>query len=300
MKMHPDAVAETRHPPCRIVEVSDGLCFVAASPAMLRVRAQVEQVARIEAPVLCLGESGTGKEVVARLLHKLSLRSQRPFLKVNCAALPRELLESELFGYETEDLAGAVRAKPGKLALCNQGTILLDEIAEMPPVLQAKLVQALQDQEPTLPGSCSRARVAVRLLATSSVDLGAAIEAKRLREDLCCRLSTVVFHLPPLRERREDIPVLLDFYLGHFAQRYGVPRRVLSNRMLEACLNHDWPGNVRELESFAKRYLILGDHTNAWYEAAPNHHPEGGETGPSGRGPNSAVRTMNHHGRRGG
>ena len=287
-----DSLAGLPESPSQVVELTDGLSYVAASPAMLRLQALVEQVARIEVPVLCLGESGTGKEVVARLLHKLSLRSHRTFLKVNCAALPGELLESELFGYEAGAFTGALRAKPGKFELCHKGSILLDEIAEMPPALQAKLLHVLQDQEFSRLGSCSRVRVDVRVFAATNVDVRNAIAAKRLREDLFYRLSTVVFHIPPLRERREDIPVLLGYYLGRFAQRYGVPRRTIPEELMAACLRYDWPGNVRELENFAKRYLILGDDVLGWCETPLDNRPGRQTAETCGGDLKSAVRTM--------
>jgi two-component system, NtrC family, response regulator AtoC len=245
--------------PAYIEDLGGNLFFVAASPAMRSIRAQVDQVARVDVPILCLGPSGTGKEVVAQLIHKLSLRSQRTFLKVNCAALPAELLESELFGYEAGAFTGAARAKPGKFELCNKGTIFLDEIAEMPPSLQAKLLHVLQDQEFSRLGGCSRIKVDVRILAATNVDVQQAITTRRLREDLFYRLSSFVFQLPPLRERRQDIPVLLRHYMRHFASRYELPAQCLSERILEFALRYDWPGNVRELENFVKRYLILGD-----------------------------------------
>lgn len=245
--------------PGDVEELGNGRFFVMASPAMRRLRGQVDQVAGIDVPILILGESGTGKEVVARLIHGLSRRSQRPFLKVNCAALPSELLESELFGYERGAFTGAVRAKPGMFELCNNGTLLLDEIAEMPPNLQAKLLHFLQDQEFSRLGSCSRIKVNVRVLAATNVNIKAAIAAKAFREDLYYRLSTFVFLVPPLRERKEDIRVLFSRYMKFHAGALCLPPRVVTKDVWALCSKYHWPGNVRELENLAKRYIICGE-----------------------------------------
>ncbi len=242
-----------------VEELGAGAFFVIASPAMRRLRAQVDQVARIAVPVLILGESGTGKEVIARLIHKLSPRAQRPFLKVNCAAVPAELLESELFGYERGAFTGAVHSKPGIFEACNRGTLFLDEIAEMSPALQAKLLHVLQDQEFSRLGSRTRIRVNVRILAATNVNIREAIAAKSFRGDLYYRLSAFVFSIPPLRERPEDIPILLRRYMAHHADMLRLPNRVISKSLWDACLRHSWPGNVRELENLTKRYLICGD-----------------------------------------
>jgi DNA-binding NtrC family response regulator len=237
----------------------DGSSFVAASPAMRNLRSLVGEIARTDIPVLCIGESGTGKEVVARLLHLLSKRSRHPFLKVNCAALPSELLESELFGYEQGAFTGAVRSKPGKFELCAKGTILLDEFAEIPPQLQAKLLHVLHDGEFTRLGGRSRIKADVRVVAATNVDIHEALATKKLREDLYYRLSAVVFEIPPLRERREEIPILLRHFLKKYGGQSGLPCRPVSAAVMKFAKRQDWPGNVRELENFAKRYLALGD-----------------------------------------
>jgi two-component system response regulator AtoC len=238
--------------------ISENLFFLAASPAMLHLRHEIERVARVDVPVLCVGESGTGKEVVARLLHLRSPRANRTFLKVNCAALPADLLESELFGYEAGAFTGAVRGKPGKFELSDGGTIFLDEVGEMPTALQAKLLHVLQDQTFARLGGRSRIRVDVRVVAATNIEVEQAIAEKRLRADLFYRLSTFIFRLPPLRERPEDIPVLLRHYIGHFARTFGVQPPEVPETMIERALRYSWPGNVRELENFAKRYIILG------------------------------------------
>jgi DNA-binding NtrC family response regulator len=240
-------------------EVGEDVFFVAASEAMHRIRSQVGMVARVDVPVLLLGESGTGKEVVARLIHKLSLRAQQVFLKVNCAALPSELLESELFGYEAGAFTGATRPKPGKFEICNKGTILLDEIGEIPPSLQAKLLHVLQDQQFSRLGSRSVVKVDVRILAATNINIQQAIAAKKLREDLYYRLNAFTIHLPPLRERPEEIPLLLRHFMSRFAARYGRDPLPLSPGLIDSAMKYPWPGNLRELENFVKRYLILED-----------------------------------------
>jgi two-component system response regulator AtoC len=240
-------------------EVSDEVYFVAASKAMLKIRSQVDIVARVDVPVLILGESGTGKEVIARLIHKSSSRCGRTFLKVNCAALPNELLESELFGYEAGAFTGAVKPKPGKFEQCDGGTILLDEIGEMSPNLQAKLLHVLQDHQFSRLGSRSEIHVDVRILAATNIDISKAIAENKFREDLYYRLNAFTVQVPPLRERREEIHLLLRHFLFRFAARYGRDPLPLSEAVIQAAKNYDWPGNLRELENVVKRYLILGD-----------------------------------------
>jgi len=265
-----------------IEEVGDDLFYVAASPVMRAIRAQVAQVARVDVPILILGESGSGKEVVARLVHKFSTRAHRTFLKVNCAALPGELLESELFGYEAGAFTGAVRSKPGKFELCNKGTILLDEIAEMPPSLQAKLLHVLQDQEFSRLGGRATIAVDVRILAATNVDISEAIRTRRMREDLYYRLNAFTVYLPPLRERREEIPLLLRHFMARFAEQYARPPLPLTSPLVEACLRHAWPGNLRELQNFVKRYLILTDENLALNELEQCRGREGAERAEGG------------------
>jgi len=207
--------------------------------------------------------------VVARLIHKLSPRAHRTFLKVNCAALPAELLESELFGYEPGAFTGANRSKPGKFELCNHGTILLDEIGEMPTSLQAKLLQVLQDQQFSRLGGRCTITVDVRILAATNINIPQAIASKQLREDLYYRLNAFTVNLPPLRERREEIPLLLKHFMRTLADRYARPPLPLSAAFVEACTRYHWPGNLRELENLVKRYLILGDDTLILSELDP-------------------------------
>src|SRR4051795_7353102 len=264
-----------------IEELCDDVFFVAASPAMRKIRSQAALVANVDIPVLMLGESGTGKEVLARLIHKLSPRAHRTFLKVNCAAVPGDLLESELFGYEPGAFTGATHAKPGKFELCNKGTILLDEIGEMPPMLQAKLLHVLQDQQFSRLGSRNMIKVDVRILAATNIDIPEALATKRLREDLYYRLNAFTMSLPPLRERKEEIPILLKHSMSRMAEQYARPPLPLSANMLQACQDYSWPGNLRELNNFLKRYLILGDESLAVSELLPRNDGTGGLHGDS-------------------
>jgi DNA-binding NtrC family response regulator len=259
-----------------VEELSDDVFFIAASPAMRKIRSQSALVANVDIPVLLLGESGTGKEVLGRLIHKLSPRAHRTFLKVNCAAVPADLLESELFGYEPGAFTGATHAKPGKFEICNKGTILLDEIGEMPPLLQAKLLHVLQDQQFSRLGSRSVIKVDVRILAATNINIPEALANKRLREDLYYRLNAFTLQLPPLRERKEEIPILLKHSMTRMAERYARPPLPLTPQLLQACQDHNWPGNLRELNNFLKRYLILGDETLAIAELQPKNDGTGG------------------------
>src|SRR6202167_1697888 len=265
-----------------VEELCDDVFFVAASPAMKKIRSQAALVANVDIPVLLVGESGTGKEVLARLIHKLSPRAHRTFLKVNCAAVPADLLESELFGYEPGAFTGATHAKPGKFEICYKGTILLDEIGEMPPALQAKLLHVLQDQQFSRLGSRSIIKVDVRILAGTNIDIPQALASKRLREDLYYRLNAFTLQLPPLRERKEEIPVLLKHFMSRMAEQYARPQLPLSQPLLEACQAHSWPGNLRELNNFLKRYLILGDENLAAAELQPRQDGGGGTHADSG------------------
>src|SRR5438477_8254967 len=255
-----------------VEDIGEGCFFVCHSRAMREVRCMVDLVAQTNLPVLILGETGAGKEVVVRLIHHVSLRKNRPFLKVNCAALPAELLESELFGYEAGAFTGATKATAGKFEACNKGTILLDEIAEMPPEPQAKLLQVLQDGEYCRLGSAKPIRVDVRVLAATNVDIARAIRTKKFREDLYYRLNAFSLQIPPLRERIEDIPVLLQHFIGVQSSVLGCQPLEISPELLRTCLRYSWPGNVRELENFVKRYLIVRDERKAVSYLMPEAH----------------------------
>src|SRR6266853_818301 len=264
-----------------VEELADEVFFVAASPAMRKIRSQAALVAGVDIPVLMLGESGTGKEVVARLIHKLSPRAHRTFLKVNCAAVPGDLLESELFGHEAGAFTGATHAKQGKFELCNKGTILLDEIGEMPALLQAKLLHVLQDQTFSRLGSRSVIKVDVRILAATNINIPEALASKRLREDLYYRLNAFTLQIPPLRERKEEIPILLKHFMTQLSEQYARPPLPLTGELLSACANYPWPGNLRELGNFVKRYLVLGDEKLAIKALQPRSDGSGAHFDPA-------------------
>jgi len=242
-------------------EANEGV--VAASSAMQKVCSQVRQIANFEIPVLLLGESGTGKEVVARMIHKQSQRAQRTFMRVNCAALPAELLESELFGHEAGAFTGATRTRPGKFEGCQQGTILLDEIAEMPTKSQAKFLHVLQDGEFSRLGNTFPQKVDVRVLAATNVNLHQAIASRQFRADLYYRLNIYSISVPPLRERQADIVPMIDHFTHLWAGNFGRQQLPMTRAMLDACMHYDWPGNVRELQNFVKRWLIFNDEAQA-------------------------------------
>ena len=226
------------------------------SAPMRAVRQSLEQVADTDATVLILGESGVGKEVVAKALHAASPRRSRPFIKVNCAALPSELLESELFGHEKGAFTGAYRRKMGKFELAHGGTICLDEIGDMPIALQAKLLQILQDHEVTRVGGSSVIHVDVRVIAATNRNLESAVRSGQFREDLYYRLKVVTLQVPPLRERKEEIAVLAQAFVSRFNEEH---RRTvkLSGESLRLLAEYSWPGNIRELENMMKRVVVL-------------------------------------------
>jgi two-component system response regulator AtoC len=225
--------------------------------AMQRVRQLVDQVAPVNVTVLIQGESGVGKEVVARALHDGSPRVRHAFVKVNCAALPEDLLESELFGYERGAFTGAVSRKPGKFEVADQGTIFLDEIGEMSPGLQAKLLQVLQDATFSRLGGNREIRVDVRVVCATHRPLARMVAAGHFREDLYHRLNVVDVVIPPLRERRDEIPPLVELFLRRFASRYGRPLRRPSPALMRALDRYPFPGNIRELENMIKRVVVL-------------------------------------------
>jgi two-component system response regulator AtoC len=240
-------------------QVTEDLSFLAASPQMVRIRQQILQIAPVDVPVFVCGESGVGKEVVARMIHLRSKRRNQAFIKVNCAALPGELLESELFGFEQGAFTGAVRSKPGKFELANKGTIFLDEIAEMSTHLQAKLLHVLQDHQYSRLGGRHMIETDVRVLAATNVDVHEAMKTGKFREDLYYRLNVLSILVPPLRERTAEIPLLFRHFLEKYSEKFGKLPAEPSKHLLDAALNYPWPGNLRELENFVKRYVILED-----------------------------------------
>ncbi len=240
-------------------QVTEDLSFLAASPQMVRIRQQILQIAPVDVPVFICGESGVGKEVVARMIHLRSKRRNQPFVKVNCAALPGELLESELFGFEQGAFTGAVRSKPGKFEIANKGTIFLDEIAEMSTHLQAKLLHVLQDHQYSRLGGRGMIETDVRVLAATNVDVQEAMKTGRFREDLYYRLNVLSIIVPPLRERLIEIPLLVKHFLQKYSEKFGKSSVEPSQYLLDAAVKYPWPGNLRELENFVKRYVILED-----------------------------------------
>ncbi|MDD4952623.1 MAG: sigma-54 dependent transcriptional regulator [Desulfovibrionaceae bacterium] len=231
--------------------------LIGSGPAMDRVRALVAQAGPSEATVLISGESGTGKELVARALHRASPRSAGPLVTVNCAALPAELLESELFGYKKGAFTGAARDKPGRFQLAHGGTLFLDEIGELPRPVQAKLLRALQERRVEPLGGLGPEDTDARIIAATNRDLRRDVEAKRFREDLFFRLAVLEIDIPPLRERLEDLPLLVGHLLGKLGEKNAKRVRSVSPAFMEALGAHDWPGNVRELENVLERALIL-------------------------------------------
>jgi two-component system response regulator AtoC len=241
----------------RAHEEQDFESYLWVSEKMIRLKELIEQVADADVTVLVHGESGSGKEVIARTVHELSTRSQAPFVKVNCAALPEELLESELFGYERGAFTGASGRKAGKFELANSGTIFMDEIGEMSSPLQAKLLQVLQDGEFCPLGGQRDVRVDVRVIAATNRNLEEMVGKGGFREDLYYRLNVVNIWVPPLRERREEIPILIEHFLRRFAHKYNRHFDPISDRLMQGLLDYAWPGNVRELENMIKRIVVL-------------------------------------------
>ena len=229
------------------------------SPAMRHVAHIIDRVADSDVTVLIRGESGVGKELVARAIHQHSTRKAKPFVKVNCAALPSELLESELFGHEQGAFTGAATTRIGKFEQANFGTIFLDEIGEMKPALQAKLLHVLQDAEFTKLGSNKKIKVDVRVVTATNRDLEDMMVRGEFREDLDYRLKVIEALVPPLRARRSEIPQLTDFFIAKYAERYKRPVRPLSEALRQRFAEYGWPGNVRELENTIKRFVILQD-----------------------------------------
>jgi DNA-binding NtrC family response regulator len=233
--------------------------IVGDSGAMRKIFEIIEKVADTPSTVLITGESGTGKELVAKALHQLSARAGGPFIKINCAAIPKTLMESELFGYEKGAFTGAVGSKPGRFELADRGTLFLDEIGEIPVEMQVKLLRALQESEFERVGGIKTIKVDVRLITATNRDLEKEIEAKNFREDLFYRLNVVPLHIPPLRERREDIPLLVDHIIRKFNERLKKNVVEVDPNALDRLVAYAWPGNIRELENVLERTMLFSD-----------------------------------------
>ena len=231
--------------------------LIGQHPTIGKLRALIERVSPTDSTVLIIGASGTGKEVVARAIHALSVRRDRPFVPVNCAAIPRDLLESEMFGHERGAFSGAASARNGLFSTAHGGTIFLDEIGEMPLELQAKFLRVLEDGVVRSVGSDRGVKVDVRVMAATNTDLHAAVKRGQFREDLFYRLQVVPISIPPLRERRSDIPLLIEYFLERMSERLGGRRCTVSREAMVHLWSYDWPGNVRELENLVERLVIL-------------------------------------------
>jgi DNA-binding NtrC family response regulator len=264
----------------------DNRPMIAEDPAMRAVIAMAEQVAPSEASILITGESGSGKEIVARHVHQKSRRNSKPFISVNCAAIPENLLESELFGHEKGAFTGALARRIGKFEEANGGTLLLDEISEMDTRLQAKLLRAIQEREIDRVGGSQPVRVDIRILATSNRDLVQAVRDGTFREDLLYRLNVVNLRLPPLRERPGDILPMAEFFIRKYAAANGLSPRILSAEARRRLLGHRWPGNVRELENAMHRAVLLA--SGDVIEEGAVRLPDGQPLGPSDAGARAA------------
>ncbi len=231
--------------------------IIGQSPAMRRIFEILPRIAKVPSNVLITGESGTGKELIARAIHRLSPRQEGPFVVVNCGGIPANLLESELFGYKAGAFTGANKEKPGLFALAQGGTVFLDEVGELPPELQVKLLRVVQEKSFLPLGATKEVKLDVRIISATNRDLEREVLEGRFREDLYYRLNVISIHLPPLRERREDIPLLVDHFLKKYAQKLGKNIEGISEFALKALMEYDFPGNVRELENIIERSMAL-------------------------------------------
>lgn len=244
--------------------------IIGTSRALDPVFKTIEKVAASPSTVLVTGESGTGKELIAAALHHHSTRAKKPFIKINCAAIPRDLIESELFGYERGAFTGAVNSKPGRFELADEGTLFLDEIGTIPQEMQVKLLRALQESEFERVGGIETKRVDVRLIAATNIDLQSEVQAGRFREDLFYRLNVVPLVLPALRERREDIPLLVEHFIAKYNQRLGKHVQGIEDAALQQLQLYSWPGNIRELENVVERAVLMSEHSQIRCEDLPS------------------------------
>lgn len=232
--------------------------LIGESPAIQSVREQLRNAAATDAPVLITGESGTGKDLAARVLHALSQRNRYNMVKVNCPAIPSQLFESELFGYESGAFTGAKVAKPGKFEMASRGTLFLDEIGELDIALQAKLLRVLQDFKVVRLGSVEERPIDVRLICGTNRNLQAEVQAGTFRSDLFYRINVLNIRMPSLRARAGDVPILLNHFIGVYSDQFGQKPKALSSSAMQILEKYPWPGNLRELENLAKRYVVLG------------------------------------------
>ncbi|MCP4581292.1 MAG: sigma-54-dependent Fis family transcriptional regulator [candidate division Zixibacteria bacterium] len=243
-------------------ELADSYSYenlVGRSPAMTKVFELISNIANSPSTVLISGETGTGKEIVARAIHFNSDRADKPFIKMNCAALPEGLIESELFGHEKGAFTGAVKSSVGRFEQADGGTLLLDEISEIPPAIQAKLLRVIQERELERLGSGQTIPVNVRIIATSNRDLKKEVSERRFRDDLYFRLQVIPIDMPPLRKRLEDVPLLSEHFLQKYCHREGVPSKTLSEKVIKYFMSYAWPGNVRELENYIERSVVVSN-----------------------------------------
>ncbi len=241
----------------RIEAIESTPLIETASPKMKKLVEIVHQVAPSQATILIMGGSGTGKEVIADMIHKFSPRAERPMVKVNCAAIPETLIESELFGYEKGAFTGAAGRKEGRFEAADKSSIFLDEIGEVPPAVQVKLLRILQEETFERLGSNKTVKVDVRIITATNKDLAAMVKQGQFREDLYWRLNVISLQLPSLKERREDIPNLVQHFINRFSRKNGKEMKGLESKAMEILLGYEWPGNVRELENVIERSVVL-------------------------------------------
>ncbi len=246
--------------------------IIGSSEKMLRLYAQIRNVSKISVPVLILGESGTGKELVAQTIHKLSPRKNGPFVAVNCGALPDSLIESELFGYVKGAFTGATKTKKGRFELAHGGTLFLDEIGDVSPAMQVKLLRAIQTYTIERLGDDKRIRVDIRIVSATNKDLKEEIKQGNFREDLFYRISVIPIKIPPLRQRIEDIPLLIDHFVEEFSSEFNMPKPQVSPSAMELLKRHNWPGNIRELQNVIQYALVESLESNG-HRIEPSHLP---------------------------
>jgi DNA-binding NtrC family response regulator len=285
VEIHIKSVLEKRKLRAEVSQLQEKLresrkeTLIGDSTGMTDVKNVIEEVADSDLTVLIRGESGTGKEIVARLIHGHSARSKEPFVKVNCAAIPRDLLEAELFGYEKGAFTGAHKTKPGRFEVANKGTMFLDEIGDMPMELQSKLLQVLEQQEFVRVGGINNIHVDVRIVCATNKNLEDAISQGQMRDDLFYRLNEITINLPSLRNRKSDIPLLVDHFLEKHSLLYNKPRKELKLETMRLLQNFDWPGNVRQLENLIKQIVVRSDE-NIIFDTLKGPIPSQGRKGP--------------------